>query len=87
MRFAFLTSTPLSAPEGSGTFVGIDTLALGTADSIAILRQMLPGFESGALKPFPVLPSSIYTLDRAKEAYERVLGSSRDRLVLIPKGQ
>ena len=29
MRFAFLTSTPLSAPEGSGTFVGIDTLAAG----------------------------------------------------------
>ncbi|MGX1791177.1 quinone oxidoreductase family protein [Bosea sp. NPDC055332] len=73
--------------RGQQTFVGIDTLALGTADSIAVLRQMLPGFESGALKPFPVLPSSIYTLDRAKEAYERVLGSSRDRLVLVPKGQ
>ncbi len=29
MQFAFLTSTPLSATEGSGTFVGIDTLAAG----------------------------------------------------------
>ncbi len=29
MRFAFLTSTPLTATEGSGTFVGIDTLAAG----------------------------------------------------------
>jgi glycosyltransferase involved in cell wall biosynthesis len=29
VRFAFLTSTPLSATEGSGTFVGIDTLAAG----------------------------------------------------------
>jgi glycosyltransferase involved in cell wall biosynthesis len=31
VRFAFLTSTPLSATEGSGTFVGIDTLAAGLA--------------------------------------------------------
>ena len=29
MRFAFLTSTPLTVTEGSGTFVGIDTLAEG----------------------------------------------------------
>jgi len=29
VRFAFLTSTPLSATEGSGTFVGLDTLAAG----------------------------------------------------------
>ena len=29
MRFAFLTSTPLSVTEGSGTFVGLDTLAAG----------------------------------------------------------
>ena len=29
MRFAFLTSTPLTATEGSGTFVGLDTLAAG----------------------------------------------------------
>ena len=29
MRFAFLTSTPLSATEGSGTFVAIDGLVRG----------------------------------------------------------
>lgn len=29
MRFVFLTSTPLTATEGSGTFVAIDTLAAG----------------------------------------------------------
>jgi glycosyltransferase involved in cell wall biosynthesis len=29
VRLAFLTSTPLTATEGSGTFVGIDTLAAG----------------------------------------------------------
>ena len=31
MRFAFLTSTPLTVTEGSGTFVGLDTLAAGLA--------------------------------------------------------
>ncbi|TCR70465.1 zinc-binding alcohol dehydrogenase family protein [Bosea sp. BK604] len=72
--------------RGQQTFVGIDTLALSTAETIAILGQMVPSFESGALKPFPVLPSSIYTLDQAKEAYAKVLGSSRDRLVLVPGG-
>jgi len=70
--------------RGQHTYVGIDTLALSTAETIAVLRQMIPGFESGALKPFPVLESSIYSLDRAKEAYARVLSSSRDRLVLVP---
>jgi glycosyltransferase involved in cell wall biosynthesis len=29
VRFAFLTSTPLTTTEGSGTFVGLDTLAAG----------------------------------------------------------
>jgi glycosyltransferase involved in cell wall biosynthesis len=29
VRFAFLTSTPLTVEEGSGTFVGIETLAAG----------------------------------------------------------
>ena len=32
MRFAFLTSTPLSATEGSGTFVAIDGLVRGLRD-------------------------------------------------------
>ena len=31
MRFVFLTSTPLTATEGSGTFVAIDTLGAGLA--------------------------------------------------------
>jgi NADPH2:quinone reductase len=67
------------------TYVGVDTLALSTGETADILGEMTPGFESGALKPFPILPTSIYTLDQAKEAYAKVLQSSRDRLVLVPK--
>jgi hypothetical protein len=46
----------------------------------------VPGFASGALKPFPIKPDAIYPLERAAEAYLAVLGSSRDRLVFQPNG-
>jgi NADPH:quinone reductase-like Zn-dependent oxidoreductase len=72
--------------RGRHTYVGIDTLALSTVESVSILAQLTPGFDSGALKPFPVLPSSVYPLERAAEAYAKVLGSTRDRLVLAPNG-
>jgi NADPH:quinone reductase-like Zn-dependent oxidoreductase len=70
--------------RGQQTFVGVDTLALSTSETADILAQMTPGFESGVLKPFPILPTAIYSLDQAKEAYAKVLQSSRDRLVLVP---
>src|SRR5258706_3898044 len=35
-------------------FIGIDTLALDSLDCARILDALKPGFESGALKPFPV---------------------------------
>lgn len=70
--------------RGRQTFVGIDTLALSSVASADLLKDLLPGFESGALRPFPILPSAIYTLERAREAYAAVMGSSRDRVVLVP---
>jgi NADPH2:quinone reductase len=73
--------------RGQHTYVGIDTLALTTRESADILAEMSSGFESGALKPFPILPSSIYGLEQAKEAYAKVLGSSKDRLVFAPNGR
>jgi hypothetical protein len=45
---------------------------------------MKPGFESGKLKPFPVLPSAVFPLAQAREAYAAVLASARDRIVLRP---
>jgi NADPH2:quinone reductase len=69
--------------RGRHTFVGIDTLALDCRASAAALRAMLPGFSSGALRPFPVMPDACYRLDQADAAYRRVLGGSRDRVVLL----
>jgi NADPH2:quinone reductase len=70
--------------RGRQTFVGIDTLALSSVASADLLKDLLPGFESGALRPFPILQSATYTLERAREAYATVMGSSRDRVVLVP---
>lgn len=70
--------------RGRHTYVGIDTLALSSPATGAVLREIVPGFASGHLKPFPVLPHAVYPLEAAKEAYVAVMGSARDRIVLKP---
>ncbi|QQO20927.1 zinc-binding alcohol dehydrogenase family protein [Bradyrhizobium diazoefficiens] len=70
--------------RGQHTYVGIDTLGLSSAATGAVLRDLGPGFASGHLKPFPIQASAVYPLERAKEAYVAVAGSSRDRVVLKP---
>ena len=71
--------------RGRHTYVGIDTLALSSIETGALLRELQPGFARGELKPFPILPEAIYPLSRAKDAYVAVLGSSRNRLILRPE--
>ena len=71
--------------RGSHTYVGIDTLALSSVASGGILRELVGGFASGHLKPFPVIPSAIYQLEDAAQAYVAVLGAARDRIVLAPR--
>ncbi len=66
------------------TYVGVDSLALDSVASAAILRELVPGFESGKLRPFPVRDTGRYSLDRAKDAYRAVLQGSQDRVVLRP---
>src|SRR6185437_12768520 len=39
--------------RGQHIYVGIDTLALPSVATGALLRELLPGFEGGHLKPFP----------------------------------
>lgn len=68
--------------RGQHTYVGIDTLGLSSAATGAVLRDLGPGFASGHLKPFPIKASAVYPLERAKEAYVAVAGSSRHRVVL-----
>jgi NADPH2:quinone reductase len=71
--------------RGRHTYVGIDTLAFSSSESAEILRSVLPGFDSGALRPFPIVRSAIFSLKDAKQAYAAVIGSSRDRIVLRPE--
>jgi NADPH:quinone reductase len=70
--------------RGRHTYVGIDTLAFSSAASAELLREALPGFAGGHLKPYPISSNAIYSLSDAKAAYLAVIGSSRDRVVIRP---
>jgi hypothetical protein len=70
--------------RGRHTYVGIDTLALSSVATGEVLKELVPGFASGALKPFPIRPGAVYKLEDAAKAYVAVMGSARDRVVLQP---
>ena len=70
--------------RGRHTYVGIDTLSLSSVRSGAVLNRLAPGFADGSLRPYPVSNAACFTLADARAAYEAVLGSTRDRIVLIP---
>ena len=70
--------------RGQHTYVGIDTLALGSVQSGAVLRSLAPGFADGSLRPYPITPASCFPLKDARTAYGAVLGSARDRVILLP---
>src|SRR6476619_4086504 len=67
--------------RGQHTYVGIDTLGLSSTATGAVLRELVSGFASGHLKPFPIKSSAIYPLEEAKSAFLAVAGSSRDRVI------
>jgi NADPH:quinone reductase-like Zn-dependent oxidoreductase len=71
--------------RGRHTYVGIDTLAFSSVASGKILREVVPGFSSGHLRPFPISQNAIYSLQDARHAYLAVIGSSRDRILLRPQ--
>ena len=70
--------------RGRHTYAGIDTLAFSSVASADILRDALPGFVTGRLKPYPIADNAIYSLTDAKAAYLAVSGSARDRVILKP---
>jgi NADPH:quinone reductase len=72
--------------RGRHSFFGVDTLALDATESASRLRDLLPGFASGALRPFPVRDESMFSLERAKDAYRAVAAGARDRVVLRLNG-
>jgi len=49
--------------------LGLDTLKLGFAEAAAILRQLVPGFESGE---FPASDCQTFPLDHAPEIYRQI---------------
>lgn len=70
--------------RGRHSFFGIDSLALDARASAALLRELLPGFANGWLRPLPVVQSACYPLERAGEAYRTVQAIAQDRVVLMP---
>ena len=64
--------------------MGIDTLALSSVATGDVLKELVPGFAAGALKPFPIRPEAVYRLNDAAKAYVAVMSWSRDRVVLEP---
>jgi NADPH:quinone reductase len=70
--------------RGQHAYFGIDTLGLSSIATGAVLRELVAGFASGHLKPYPIKPSAVYPLQDAKAAFIAVAGSSRDRVILRP---
>jgi NADPH2:quinone reductase len=70
--------------RGRHSFFGVDTLKLDASTTAETLEKLTPGFESGKLKPFPVIEGAVYPLERALEAYKAVFAGARDRIVLTP---
>src|SRR3979409_953361 len=62
--------------RGQHTYVGVDTLGLSSVATGAVLKELVPGFASGHLKPFPIKAAAIYSLENAKSAFMAVAGSS-----------
>jgi hypothetical protein len=54
--------------HGRHRFIGIDRVALDSGYGAAVFDALRPRFESGTLRPFPVLAANVYPLTRAAQA-------------------
>jgi NADPH:quinone reductase-like Zn-dependent oxidoreductase len=70
--------------RGMHTYVGVDSLALTAVDCAPIFDELRPGFDDGTLRPFELRDDGLFGLERANDAYRRVLGGSPDRLAFVP---
>ena len=71
--------------RGQHSYFGVDTLSLSSVQSGAVLQELAPGFADGTLRPYPIDPACCYGLRAAKAAYAAVLGSARNRVILVPE--
>jgi hypothetical protein len=60
---------------------GVDTRGYDTVASATILKQLIPGFESGALRSAPI--ESKFSIDEEIEAYKRVDSGAKEKVVLV----
>jgi NADPH:quinone reductase-like Zn-dependent oxidoreductase len=70
--------------RGQHSYVGIDTLALDSTEGARILDALLPAFERGTLKPFPVVEDYVFELSDAALAYQAVFRGAANRVLLKP---
>ena len=70
--------------RGQHTYVGIDTLALDSTEGALILDALLPAFERGTLKPFPIVEDFVFDLSDAALAYQAVFRGAANRVLLKP---
>ena len=68
--------------RGRHSFFGVDSLALDSCASAAVLRELVPGFAGGQLRPFVVGETACYAPDQALAAYRAVLAGASERVVL-----
>jgi NADPH:quinone reductase len=62
--------------------LSVDTVAADAVQCARILRELTPLFESGALRPLPIIER--YPLSDAARAYARVAAGASGKIVLVP---
>ncbi|MCA8061410.1 quinone oxidoreductase family protein [Burkholderia sp. AU38729] len=66
------------------SYVGANTLGLDARKSAVILDKLLPAFERGALRPFPIHDDYMFDLDDAVRAYRTACAGAAYRTLLKP---
>jgi NADPH:quinone reductase-like Zn-dependent oxidoreductase len=70
--------------RGEHRYIGVDSLGHDSRRGAELLEALVPGFEDGSLRPFPIEATQVYPLERALDAYRAVLVGSQQRLLLRP---
>jgi len=65
--------------------VGVASTLYDSRELGLVLENLRPGFESGALKPYPIYDDVVFALNEAKQAYELVINNlTRNRVIIDP---
>lgn len=65
--------------------IGMASMSSTSLDLGKVLAKLTPLFETGKLKPFPILDDHVFSLEQAGDAYRLILkGATRNRVVIDP---